>query len=237
MAKTRIVIPARMKSTRLPNKPLAKIGRKTLIEHVYQRASETNLPVTVLTDSLELVDRFAHWDIRITPESCATGTDRIAYMAVDFKEDVIINCQGDLPFIKASQLLDAADILKQSKADVATLVFDMDPHKQDDPNTVKAVCSEINHGNPYLLRAHWFVRAPLSYGYQHAGVYAYTKKTLLSMPHQRSHHEVLENLEQLRFLDHGYKVVAYKTTPVPPEVNTLEDLTEANKYLYETLGI
>lgn len=227
-----------MKSTRLPDKPLAMIGNQTLIEHVHQRASETNLPVTILTESEELKERFPQFDIRITSPNCATGTDRVASAVDQFKEEIIVNCQGDLPFIQGGQLLDAVSALKETKADVSTLVFKMDPHKQHDPNTVKAVCSMLSHKvDPHYLKAHWFLRAPLNYGYQHVGVYVYTKKFLKKLPVMRTELEVYENLEQLRFIELGYSIAAYETTPVPPEVNTVEDLEEANKYLYETLGI
>ena len=139
----RIVIPARMKSIRLPNKPLALIGEKTLIEHVHSKACSTEYPVTVLTDSQELIDRFPNWDIRLTPEACATGTDRIAYVAGEFHEDILVNCQGDLPFIDPYQIVDTALTLERTGADVATLVHELGAGGQEDPNTVKAICCQV----------------------------------------------------------------------------------------------
>jgi 3-deoxy-manno-octulosonate cytidylyltransferase (CMP-KDO synthetase) len=223
-----------MKSTRLPNKPLAMIGDKTLIEHVYEKAKATEFPVTVLTDSLELKEKFPNWDIRLTAEGCLTGTDRIASIAHEFQEDILVNCQGDLPFIDPEQLQDAARVLVRTGAEVATLVFEIDPSKQNDPNTVKAICCQVAPDiNPDIMRAHWFLRAPLSYGWQHVGVYAYKKEILKILPSVKTSHEEIENLEQLRFLELGYKVAALKTKPVPPEVNTAEDLEAANKYFHE----
>lgn len=231
MPTMRIVIPARMKSTRLPNKPLAMIGEKTLIEHVHAKACATEYLVTVLTDSQELIDRFPQWDIRLTPESCETGTDRIAWAAQDFEEDILVNCQGDLPFIDPYQIVDAALTLERTGADVATLVHEMSPGGQTDPNTVKAICCQVASDiDPNIMRAHWFCRAPLQYGYHHVGVYAYTKQSLEILPNQRTPHEVAENLEQLRWIELGYKIAALKTKVVPPEVNTEDDLLRANNY-------
>jgi len=231
MPTMRIVIPARMKSTRLPNKPLAMIGEKTLIEHVHAKACATDYLVTVLTDSQELIDRFPQWDIRLTPESCETGTDRIAWAVNDFEEDIIVNCQGDLPFIDPYQIVDAALTLERTGADVATLVHEMSPGGQTDLNTVKAICCQVASDiDPNIMRAHWFCRAPLSYGYHHVGVYAYKKHSLMILPNERTPHEIAENLEQLRWIELGYKIAALKTKTVPPEVNTEEDLVRANNY-------
>lgn len=232
MPTMRIVIPARMKSTRLPNKPLAMIGDKTLIEHVYAKACSTEYPVTVLTDNSELIDRFPQWDIRLTPEACATGTDRIAYVVNDFEEDIIVNCQGDLPFIDPYQIVDAALVLERTGADVGTLVHELSPSSEKDPNTVKAICCQVAPDiDPNIMRAHWFCRASLSYGYHHVGVYAYKRESLLILSNERTPHEIAENLEQLRWIELGYKIAALKTTVVPPEVNTEEDLIRANNYI------
>jgi len=232
----RIIIPARMKSIRLPNKPLAMIGDITLIERVHQKACATDYLVTVLTDSQELKDQFPNWDIRLTPEDCATGTDRIASVADQFQEDILVNCQGDLPFIDSYQIVDTAITLERTKADVATLVHDMDLNKLEDPNTVKAICCQVAPDlDPKIMRAHWFLRSSLKYGYQHVGVYAYRREFLQVLSSERTPHEVAENLEQLRFLELGYKIAALHTDPVPLEVNTPEDLEAANKYLYEIL--
>ena len=232
MSTIRIVIPARMKSTRLPNKPLAMIGDKTLIEHVHAKACSTEYPVTVLTDSQELKDRFPQWDVRLTPENCISGTDRIASIVNHLNEDIIVNCQGDLPFIDPYQIIDAANLLERTGADVATLVHEMGPGGLEDPNTVKAICCQVAADiDPNIMRAHWFCRSALKYGYQHVGVYAYMKDFLQRLWPHRTPHEEAENLEQLRWLELGYRIAALKTTIVPPEVNTEDDLIRANNYL------
>lgn len=231
MPTMRIVIPARMNSARLPNKPLAMIGDRTLIEHVHAKACATNFEVTVLTDSSELKDRFPQWDIRLTPENCISGTDRIASIVNHFREDVIVNCQGDLPFIDPYQIVDSAITLERTGADVATLVHDIGSGGQEDPNTVKAICCQVAADiDPKIMRAHWFCRSSLKYGYQHVGVYAYSREFLQKLSPHRTAHEIIENLEQLRWLELGYRIAALKTSIVPPEVNTEDDLIRANNY-------
>lgn len=223
----RIFIPARMSSTRLPNKPLEMIGDRTLIEHVYERAAATGFPVTVLTDTDDLLKQYPQWDVRSTI-NVPTGTDRVAQAVRWYDEDVFVNCQGDLPFIDPQQILQAVMCLEQYAADVGTLVTEMHPHKQQDPNTVKAICTDIDS---QFAKVNWCCRASVGYGYQHVGVYAFRKETLEELwPAKQSLHEKIENLEQLRWLDNHGRIVAAKTYAVPPEVNTLEDLHEARRY-------
>lgn len=223
----RIFIPARMSSTRLPGKPLELIGNKTLIEHVYDRAAATGFPVTVLTDTDELVKQYPQWNVRNTGNAL-TGTDRVAQAARWFDEDIFVNCQGDLPFIDPQQILQAVMCLEQYAADVGTLITAMPADRQLDTNTVKAICTDID---AQFAKVNWCCRASVSYGYQHVGVYAFRKDTLSELwPAKQSEHEKIENLEQLRWIDNHCRIVAAKTYPVPPEVNTLEDLEAARKH-------
>lgn len=223
----RIFIPARMASTRLPNKPLEMIGDKTLIEHVHEKATATGFPVTVLTDTDELIKQFPTWDVRKTI-SANSGTDRVAAALNWYDESIFVNCQGDLPFIEPAQILQAVMCLEQYAADVGTLITEMPASKQADPHTVKAICTDIDD---QFARVNWCCRAPISYGYQHIGVYAFRKETLDELwPEKQSVHEIAENLEQLRWLDNHCRIVAAKTYAVPPEVNTREDLEDARRY-------
>lgn len=226
----RIFIPARMASTRLPNKPTEMIGEKALIEHVYEKAVATGFPVTVLTDSNILVKHFPAWDVRQTVDA-ASGTDRIACALNWYDEDIFVNCQGDLPFINPAQILQAVVCLEQYAADVGTLVTTMPVDKKQDPNTVKAICTDID---AQFAKVNWCCRASVSYGYQHVGVYAFRRETLAELwPEKQSEHEKIEKLEQLRWLDNHCKIVAAKTYPVPPEVNTRQDLEVARDYWYK----
>mgnify|MGYP006280741585 FL=1 len=224
MKSKRILIPARMQSKRLPGKPLAMIGEKPLIRHVYDRATKTGHPVTILTDSQEIKLVMPDADVMITDEA-ATGTDRILSVADRFSEEILINCQGDLPFIDPMQIL--AVTLPLETHDISTLIFDMTESAQRDSNTVKAICSNME-GN--LFRCHWFTRSSLSYGHTHAGVYAYNRSALGRIPRERSPSEIAEDLEQLRFLEHGLTMGAIRTFHIPGEVNTKADLELARRY-------
>lgn len=217
----RIFIPARMKSERLPNKPLKYIGDKTLIEHVYTRAKKTGYPVTILTDNEEIMNKYPNWDVVIT-DDCYTGTDRVASVINNYNEKYIVNCQGDLPFITSNQIIQS--IIALEYADVGTLVAPMEADKINDVNTVKAITSKID--GPFH-KVNWCGRGT-KYGDHHIGVYAFTKKTLLKYPKQRSLAETIENLEQLRWLENNFSICAVKTDCVPIEVNTEEDLKIAN---------
>ena len=220
----RIVIPARMASQRLPNKPLALIGGKPMIQHVWENACKTNIPVTIATDEPKIKKILPDADVLITKEA-NTGSDRVALVLEKYNDDVIINCQGDLPFIKPDQIL--SSVIALNYANVGTLVTEMSQDKMQDPNSVKAICT----GNGKLLKCHWFCRSSLQYGYHHIGVYAYRRNTLKSFAKQaQSFHENIEKLEQLRFFDMDEPIFAVKISNCGIEVNTKEDLNVANEY-------
>jgi len=227
MLNKRILIPARMESQRLPGKPLAMIGDRPLIKHVYDQALKTGCPVTVLTDSNDIKSALPDIDVIITPPA-NTGTDRIASVVDQFDEDILINCQGDLPFIDPQQILTAA--LPLDSHEVGTLIFDMDENAQQNPNTVKAICSNME-GNQY--RCHWFTRSSLKYGFTHAGIYAYSRFALKYLRRSRAYMESLEDLEQLRFIEQGMRIGAMRTYHIYGEVNTPADLELARRY-YES---
>ena len=222
----RIFIPARLSSKRLPSKPLELIGDKTLIEHVYDRAAATGYPVTVLTDSEQMVKQFPTMDVRVTGNAL-TGTDRVAQALKWYDEDIFVNCQGDLPFIAPQQILQSVLCLHQSGSDVGTLITEMPEEKKSDPNTVKAICTGIDE---QFYRMNWCARADIGYGYQHVGVYAFHRDALENWPSIPSFYETFESLEQLRWIANRFTIVAAKTAAVPPEVNTQEDLEAARVY-------
>ena len=219
----RILIPARMNSKRLPGKPLAMIGDRPLIRHVHDKAAATGYPVTILADDETVKEAIPDLDVRITG-TAETGTDRIAYAADMFSEDTLVNCQGDLPFIHPIQILSATLPLDKGFT-VGTIVYDISEHEQMTP-TVKAICSYVE-GN--LMRAHWFMRAPLQYGFAHAGVYAFRKKDLSMFKVSRHTMEQIEDLEQLRWLECGATIGAMRVQHVEGEVNTPSDLELARR--------
>lgn len=230
--KIQIAIPIRKDSSRLPNKFMQLIGDKPLIQHVYDRAIQTGFPVTVVVDDPEFAKLLPNCVVNVFNDNVANGTDRVAGWALkEFKgddDDIIVNCQGDLPFVEPQQIIAAA--LATQFGDVGTLVSELDPYKLSDPNTVKAVGSNLDwYGT--TMRMHWFLRAPLAYGYHHIGVYAFKRKTLVKYRDLKvDKHETIERLEQLRWLTNGFTIAAVKTNQIPVEVNTPEDLDAAREY-------
>jgi 3-deoxy-manno-octulosonate cytidylyltransferase (CMP-KDO synthetase) len=218
-----IVIPARLASTRLPRKPLVEFGGKKLIEHVVAKAMATGLPVTVATDSAEIAALPLPCPVVVTSSDIATGSDRVAAVADRIEAEQIINLQGDLPFIEPPQILLALKPLSAGY-DVGTLIFEMDHADVANRNSVKAVCSP----DGACKRCHWFTRAPIAYGYHHAGIYAYSKEALRAFAAlKRQKLELAEDLEQIRFLEAGYRIGACLTSKIKDEINTPADLERA----------
>lgn len=247
MGKTRsmrplIVIPARLAATRLPGKPLARIGDAPMIVHVLRRALEADLGrVLVACDAEEIaqVVRAEGGEAVLTSPKHPSGSDRIweAVCLTDPKgdHDVIINLQGDVPTL-APQLLHALLAPLRNKAvDIATLATPItraDEHAN--PSVVKAVLSRAE-GAP-TARALYFTRATAPYGegvrYHHIGVYAYRRaalETFVSLP--PSPLELREKLEQLRALEHGLRIDVAVVDTVPLGVDTPEDLERARQAL------
>lgn len=216
-----VVIPVRLDSSRLPDKFRRMIGDKTLLEHVYENASKAGFLTTIVADDPVFYDLLPDANISIV-SNAKNGTERVAkYASVGNDDDIIVNCQGDLPFVTPTHILSA--ILASHYGDVGTIVTKMDAAKQHDPNTVKAICSNGDGKN--AMQAHWFLRAPLSYGYHHLGVYAFKRKTLREYCNfKQSKFENAERLEQLRWLDMGKSIAAIEVADQIHEVNTLEDL-------------
>ena len=210
--KTAIVIPARIASTRFPNKMLCDVGGKTLIRHVYDQCIESGYDVYVVTDSNDIAAQVEN--AFIVPEA-DNGTERIAQIVDKIPQyRAIINVQGDMVKVPVEDLHKLVKLL--SNYHVATLKHPMTDEQQQDPNTVKVISS--GH------LAHWFCRAPLKYGDWHYGIYGYHPNLLQSYPTLSKHKEEnFESLEQLRWLQNGYTIgVDYAGKAA--EINTPEDL-------------
>ena len=224
-----IVIPARIGSTRLPRKPLLEIHGKPTIQHVYEAAAQTGLPVLVATDSQEIqntVQAFGGQSVMTDP-GLRSGTDRVfaAIQQFDPYEQYteIVNLQGDMPFVKPIHIL---DVLRPLQAyQMGTVVYPMQREEQLNRNSVKAIVT----WNGLLGNCHWFTRAPVGYGYHHAGIYSFKRQTLARISDMlASQHETIEQLEQLRALENNIAIGCFLTEPVPMEINTPEDLQKAN---------
>lgn len=234
------VIPARYASTRLPGKPLALIAGKPMIQHVYERSCRAARPALVLvaTDSRLVYDAVTAFggQAMLTSPDHPTGTDRLAEVARSFPDaDVIINVQGDEPLIDPGIIDDLAGAFDHNPGlDMATLMTPMDEEEYHNPGAVK-VLTDLNGYALYFSRSlipYPRVKHDAYQVYKHIGIYAYRRDFLLQYaqlpptPHERA-----ESLEQLRALEHGYRIKVLKTTFKSIGVDTPEDLEQVNKLL------
>ena len=236
-----VVIPSRLASARLPNKPIADIHGTPMIVHVWRRAVEADVgPVIVACADFEIIDAIkdAGGDAIYTNPDHASGSDRVfeAMHTVDprKKHDCVINLQGDLPTIEPDAVRASLLPLGDEACDIATLAAVItDDAERDDPNVVKAVLS-MNEGET-IGRALYFSRATVPSGgtlYHHIGIYAFRRETLDRFGRlPRGNLERLEKLEQLRALESGMRIDAQLVDTVPLGVDTPADLERAREML------
>lgn len=226
------VIPARHASTRFPGKPLASIAGLPMIQRVFTRVKEAEAcdKVVVATDDerIAAVVRDFGGDVVMTSEDCPNGTVR-CHQAVELLEaqghtfDAVLNIQGDEPFVHPDQIRQLADLLRKPDAAVVTLAKSMpaDPEIHS-PHRVKVVRNMKG-------RALMFSRSPLPHGdgpwLQHVGLYGFTRTALEALVQlSPTPLEQREKLEQLRWLDHGWRIDVGTTPHLTPAVDTPEDL-------------
>ena len=240
-----IVIPARLRATRLPDKPLADIGGQPMIVHVWRRAIEADCgPVLVATDAETVRDAVvgAGGVAVMTRQDHATGSDR-AFEAVltrdpDGRFATVVNLQGDLPTLDPVSIRACLAALAEDNADIGTIAAEIvRAEERADPNVVKAIGSPP--GAP-VMRALYFTRATAPYGagplYHHIGIYAYRREALarfVSLP--PSPLELRERLEQLRALEAGMRINVGLVDTVPLGVDTPADLERARQLLKSRL--
>jgi 3-deoxy-manno-octulosonate cytidylyltransferase (CMP-KDO synthetase) len=237
-----ILIPARLGSTRLPNKVLADIAGLPMIVHVLHRAREAGLgPVAVACGEAEIAAavRDAGGTAILTDPDLPSGSDRIFAALNDLDpgqhHDVIINLQGDLPSIDPAYLQAVLAPLQNPDFDIATLVAPITtPEEAAAPSVVKCVCSFVPEQN--TAPALYFSRniAPSGEGplWHHIGIYAYRRAALarfVALP--PSPLEQREKLEQLRALEAGMKIGVARVPHAPFGVDTPDDLTHARNIL------
>jgi 3-deoxy-manno-octulosonate cytidylyltransferase (CMP-KDO synthetase) len=237
-----ILIPARLGSTRLPNKVLADIAGQPMITHVLERAREAGLgPVAVACGEPEIAAsvRAAGGKAVMTDPDLPSGSDRIcaALQVLDPEErfDTVINLQGDLPSIDPAYLRAVLQPLQDPHCDIATLVAPITSAAEAAaPSVVKCVCAFA--GGQNVAPALYFSRNPVPSGegplWHHIGIYAYRRAALVrfvSLP--PSALELREKLEQLRGLEAGMRIGAARVAVAPFGVDTPEDLAHARKIL------
>ena len=237
-----VLIPARMKSTRLPGKPLADIGGAPMIVQVWRRAMEAELgPVCVAAAEPEIVEAVtkAGGTAVLTDPQHPTGSDRIfeALRKADpaGKHDAIVNLQGDLPTIDPAMIRRVVEPLEDAAVDIATLAVEITrAAERADPNVVKAVAAF--GGGKTIARALYFSRAtvPANQGphYHHIGIYAYRRAALerfVALPPGLL--EQREKLEQLRALEAGMRIDVALVDTLPLGVDTPAELERARAIL------
>ena len=237
-----ILIPSRMASTRLPNKPLADIAGKPMIVQVYERAMEADIAdVVVAADDERIADavRAAGGKVVLTDPNHPSGSDRIFealnQIDTDGRYDVVINVQGDLPTLDPELIRDSLAPLERVEVDISTLACRIDNDAdEENPSVVKPVVAwdaEEKQG-----KALYFTRCSAPHGegnlYHHIGLYAYRTdalKKFVSLP--PSPLELREKLEQLRALEAGMHIAVVAVDTVPLGVDTEEQLMEARRQL------
>lgn len=238
-----ILIPARMASTRLPNKPLADLNGEPMIVAVWRRAIEADLaPVWVATDTPEIAEaiRAVGGNAVMTKPEHPSGSDRI-YEAItridpDRQYDILLNVQGDLPTVAPETIRAVFEPLKDAAVDIATPVAEIHTDQERNASSVvKMVGTPIAPGR---FRALYFTRATAPWGegplYHHIGLYGWRRSALERfVALAPSPLEQREKLEQLRALEHGMRIDAVEVAEVPLGVDTLADLEEARRRLRE----
>ena len=237
-----VVIPSRLASMRLPDKPLADIHGVPMIVHVWRRAMEADAgPVIVACADFQIIDavKDAGGDAIYTNPNHASGSDRVfeALHTVDplKKHDCVINFQGDLPTIDPEAVKASLLPLANGDVDIATLVSTItDEAELDDPNVVKVVLSMADGAD--CGRALYFSRTAVPSGegphFHHIGLYAFRRAALdrfVKLP--RGDLEQQECLEQLRALESGMRIDAQRVDTVPLGVDTPADLDRARELL------
>jgi 3-deoxy-manno-octulosonate cytidylyltransferase (CMP-KDO synthetase) len=233
-----VIIPARYHSTRLPGKALADIGGRPMIEHVYRRASAARSIASVLvaTDDeriVRAVERFGG-QARMTSAAHASGTDRLAEVALGLECDVVVNVQGDEPLIEP-EMIDEA--VRPFAADPSLAMTTLrrridDPAELRNPNVTKVVVDRQGFALYFSRAPIPFVRdgSPPAPAWRHVGLYAYRRPVLLHLANlPPTALERSEALEQLRALEHGIRIQALETAFDSIGVDTEDDLDRVRR--------
>ena len=256
MSKVAVLIPTRLKSTRLPNKPLAMINGKPLIQHVYEHAIQVHpaADVYIASGDQEILEAAKSFGAQclLTDASLPSGTDRIAaalkQIDPDGKEyDVVVNFQGDGINVDPKLNLKLVELMEKTNADIVTVGMKITkPEEMLNPNYVK-IAMGLRKGEDYG-RALYFSRSRVpfnrdevpafDFAYWHIGIYVYRAEALRKfVAAPVGVLEQIEKLEQLRALENGMSIYALIVDGIklsekaPADINTPEELAEAQKYM------
>ena len=238
------IIPARYASTRFPGKPLALLGNKPVIQHVYEQASSVLSDVWVATDDDRIREAVKKFGGRVvmTRADHKSGTDRIEEAAekTGTQADVIINIQGDEPFVQPSQIKTLMQLFDNADTQIGTLGKHFENIEAvNNPNSPKIVTDKQGFALyfsrsviPYIRGAQdneWLSHFPFL---KHLGLYAYRREVLHEITQlPQSSLEIAESLEQLRWLENGYRIRVGLTDVETVGIDTPEDLQRAEEFL------
>ena len=238
------IIPARYASTRFPGKPLALLGNKPVIQHVYEQATSVLNEVWVATDDDRIREAVKKFGGRVvmTRADHKSGTDRIEEAAekTGTQADVIINIQGDEPFVQPSQIKTLMQLFDNADTQIGTLGKHFENIEAvNNPNSPKIVTDKQGFALyfsrsviPYIRGAQdneWLSHFPFL---KHLGLYAYRREVLHEITQlPQSSLEIAESLEQLRWLENGYRIRVGLTDVETVGIDTPEDLQRAEEFL------
>ena len=242
------IIPARYASTRFPGKPLADMNGKPMIQRVYEQVKDVLDSVCVATDDIRIENAVKAFggQVVMTSDQHRSGTDRCyeAYQKIGEGYDVIVNIQGDEPFIHPEQIQTIKTCFADANTQIATLVK---PFRSDDdfesslfnPNSPKVVLNKNNEAKyfsrsiiPYIRGKKYTEWLPSHTFYKHIGLYAYRAQVLKEITQlPQSALELAESLEQLRWLENGYKIKVGITEQETIGIDTPEDMEKALAFL------
>ena len=242
------IIPARYASTRFPGKPLAMLGGKTVIQRVYEQAVSVLDEAYVATDDERIFQTVTGFGGRavMTRADHKSGTDRIeeAVEKLETDADVIINIQGDEPFVQASQIETLCHLFDAPETQIGTLGKPFETMEAVlNPNSPKIVCDRRGFALyfsrsviPYVRnkqQQEWLQHFPFL---KHLGLYAYRREVLREVTQlPQSPRELAESLEQLRWLENGYRIRVGKTDVETVGIDTPEDLERAEQFLRQSV--
>jgi len=246
-----VIIPARLNSSRLPNKVLLDLGGKSVLQRVYEQACKAKKidAVYIATDTIEVQEHCKKFtdNVIMTSASHESGTDRIAEAVEKIDADIVINVQGDEPFIEPQLIDDLVDAFEAETQMVSAMHLLEKVEELKNPNVVK-VTIDKNYNALYfsrsiiphhrddwetLLNHHITIPHPLKF-YRHLGIYGYKREFLLQYSQMEpSYLERLEKLEQLRVLENGYAIKMVETSYESIGIDIIEDYNKALEMISE----
>ena len=247
-----VIIPARLSSSRLPGKVLLDLKGKSVVQRVYEQVKKTNLidEVYIATDSLEVqkeCQKFTN-NVILTSDHHESGTDRIAEAIEKIECDMVINVQGDEPFIEPELIDKFVKTFEEEKFDMASAMHRLVLVEElKNPNVVKVIINKKNeaiyfsrsiiphHRDEWDTLLNHHVKIPQSLNfYRHLGIYAYSKEFLLEYSKmEMTYLERLEKLEQLRVIENGYKIKMIETNYESIGIDTQSDYEKALEMINE----